>query len=391
MRTLFFFTILFFVEYGYGIQRNSVLHDTGNLTFELTKEKIIIPVQISGKTYRFLVDTGGVFEISEALQNKFNFNQKAATTIVDINRNEIDIKTVVVPEIKLGNWSFKNRKAIVSDLHHKYPYSCFELDGMIGRDFFVDVILHFDYASNTFRLSENIEAIETDIYNKTKLKLSRRGLPNIKLKINGKSKYIEFDSGSGDFYSPKTSDVENRLNTAPDGDILKFSGEFSFGVTMDNIQNTNRYLEKMESFQIANTTFTNFYSQFSKVSAPRIGAEILKYGKVTLDYKNGWFYYQSYSKNQVLRPYESFGFDIAIENGYYKVKYILEGSDADKLGLRPGYKIIKINNVATQNISNDCDGYLYGYAFKNSENINVTFLNDKRKEKTIALSLKTYN
>lgn len=48
------------------------LEDSGNIPFELTKEKIIIPVQIGGRTYRFLVDTGGIFEISEELQNQFD-------------------------------------------------------------------------------------------------------------------------------------------------------------------------------------------------------------------------------------------------------------------------------------------------------------------------------
>lgn len=104
-------------------QRVASLNDTGNIPFELLKEKIIIPVQIKGKTYRFLVDTGGIFEISEDLQKKFGFNQTTSTTITDINKIEVELKTVIVPEIKLGNWTFKSRKAIVSNLHSRYPYS----------------------------------------------------------------------------------------------------------------------------------------------------------------------------------------------------------------------------------------------------------------------------
>ena len=149
-------------------------------------------------------------------------------------------------------------------------------------------------------------------------------------------------------------------------------------------------MEKIERFQIANTTYNSFYSQFSKVSAPRIGAGILKYGKVTLDYKNGWFYYDPYSEKQSFKPYKTFGFDIAIENGTYIVKYILKDSEADKQGLESGDMILMIDDFLTTNISEDCYGYLNGYEFKNKEKIKVKYLNNQGTEKIIDLSFKTY-
>jgi predicted aspartyl protease len=364
--------------------------DSGIIPLELIKEKIIIPVELNGKMYKFLIDTGGILEISENLQNEFNFKETESTTIVGINRKEIEIKTVNVPEIKLGNWTFKNRKAIVSNLHSKYPYSCFELDGMIGRDFFEKVILQFDNASNTFRITENSNAIKVIKNHRTKLKVSKRGLPNVKLKINDKNEYIEFDSGSGDFYSPKTSDVERKMKNDGLNKILSFYGEFSFGITMDNINHTYRYMQKVERFQIANTTFSNFYSQFSKVSAPRIGAGILKYGKVTLDFKNGWFYYEPYSESQRFKPLKTFGFDIKIEKGMYIVKYILKGSQAEKKGLEPENRILMINDYSTTNISEDCFGYLNGYEFKKKEKIKIKYLNSQGIEKSINLNKKTF-
>ncbi|MAK35831.1 MAG: hypothetical protein CMC15_06615 [Flavobacteriaceae bacterium] len=390
MKSIIVFLVLFVRMYPTYYIENSELKDSGNVPFEYIKEKIIVPVQINGKTYKFLLDTGGIFEISEDLQNEFNFNGVNSTTIVDINRKEIELSTVLVPEINIGNWHFKNRKAIVSDLPNKYPYSCFKLDGMIGRDFFDNVLLHFDLASNVFRLTQDTEAIQLDKLNRTKLKLSKRGLPDIKISINCKTEYIEFDSGSGDFYSPKTADVERKLKKGTNTDILEFQGKFSFGVTMDDIKIANRYIEKVSSFKIANASFQDFYSDFSKVSAARIGAGILKYGKVSLDYKNGWFYYEPYSKNKNFEPLKTFGFDIAIQNGAYNVKYILKDSAADKSGLHPGNTILKIDATPTQNIQEDCEGYLNGYAFKDKEKINLTFINSQGIEKNIQLTNNVY-
>lgn len=275
-------------------------------------------------------------------------------------------------------------------MHHTYPYSCFQLDGMIGRDFFDDVILHFDYASKTFRLTKKSDVIPIESANKAKLKLSHRGLPTIKLKINTKSQYIEFDSGSGDFYSPKTGDVEKAITKDPQKEVLKFQGKFSFGVTMDNVEPSYRYMEKIESFQLATTTFSNFYSQFSKISAPRIGAAILKYGKVTLDFKNSAFYYEPYAKTPAITPFETFGFDIAIEDGNYIAKYVLIDSEAYTAGIRSGNTIVRIDNMTTQNVSEDCEGYLYGYPFKKKPAIQVTYLDNLQKEVTVTLHKKTY-
>lgn len=365
-------------------------NDTGDISFELLKDKIIVPVQLQGKTYQFLVDTGGIFEISERIQKEFNFVEAESTTIIDINKTTIEIKTVMVPQIQLGNWTFANRKAIVSDLTEKYPYSCFQLDGMIGRDFFDEVLLHFDYATKTFRLTENDSALELDNEHRTKMKLSRRGLPDIKMKINGKNQFVEFDSGSGDLYSPKSSDVSKRKNKVYRNEILEFHGKFSFGVTMDHIQPTSRFRKKIESLQIATVHFTNFYSNFSKASAARIGARIVKYGTVTVDYKNGWFYYQPYTQKQVIEPFISFGFDVAINDGFYKVKYILKGSEADRLGLEPGNSILMMNGTVTQNLKEDCNGYLYGYDYKKNNSIVLTFLNNQQQEKKIKLSSQQY-
>tara|TARA_R110002073_G_scaffold335708_1_gene528587 strand:+ start:63 stop:1238 length:1176 start_codon:yes stop_codon:yes gene_type:complete len=390
MKLAYFFIALIAVSLKSIGQESTIYNDSGNLPLELIKEKIIIPVELNGNTFRFLVDTGGILEISENLQKEFNFKQTESTTIVGINRKEIEIKTVNVPEIKLGNWTFRNKKAIVSDLHSKYPYSCFELDGMIGRDFFDNIILQLDNASKTFRLTENSNDIKLNKDHRTKLKISKRGLPVVKLRINGKNEHIEFDSGSGDFYSPKTSDVEKKMKKDFQNEVLSFYGEFSFGITMDNINLTNRYMQKIERFQIANNTFNNFYSDFSKVSAPRIGAGILKYGKVTLDFKNGWFYYEPYSEIQSFEPFITFGFDIKIENGNYVVKYILKDSEAEKQGLEAGNKILMIDDFLTINISEDCYGYLNGYEFEKKEKIKIKYLNNQGNEKTIDLNYKTF-
>ena len=68
MKLTYFFIVLITVSLKSIGQESSRFSDSGNLPLELIKEKIVIPVEINGKTFRFLVDTGGILEISENLQ-----------------------------------------------------------------------------------------------------------------------------------------------------------------------------------------------------------------------------------------------------------------------------------------------------------------------------------
>lgn len=110
-------------------------------------------------------------------------------------------------------------------------------------------------------------------------------------------------------------------------------------------------MEKVETFQISNANFSNFYSHFSKSSAPRIGAAILRHGTVTLDYKSGWFYYTPYAETPSIEAFKTFGFDVAVKDNAYVAKYVLKGSETDKGGLRSGYKILMVDDMATTQIS----------------------------------------
>ena len=158
-------TILLFLALGLPLlpqinEEHPGHHDTGNIPFEFIKNKVIISEEIEGTSYKFLLDTGGVFEISQELQNKMQFEEDGEANISDINKQKVNLEMVLVPQIKIGKWKFINRTAIVTDMTDKFPYSCFGLDGMIGRDFFGRALLHLDASKKICRLTQNPAALK---------------------------------------------------------------------------------------------------------------------------------------------------------------------------------------------------------------------------------------
>ena len=196
---------------------------------------------------------------------------------------------------------------------------------------------------------------------------------------------MEFDSGSGDFFSYKTKDVR-RLKVKSKTDKLKYKGIFSFGVSSANhIKSTTRYRAKVYDLKLGGTSFNNFYSDLSKPTEPRIGASILYHGKVTVDYKNLAFYFEPYPQKDKQSVLKSFGFDIVYLNGEYLIKWVIKGSEAAKKGLKYGLKIKSINGEAIGETTDICEGYLNGYAFQKKEKVELEFFDKKGRLQRVIL------
>lgn len=382
--------LVWFCQLGVNLdaqEETTLLQDTGEIPFEFVKNKIIIPVSIDGSTYQFILDTGGVLGVSNKVKNAKQLAEIDKLTVSDINKNKIAISTVLVPQISIGNWTFTAKKAFIDDLTEKYPSSCYETDGMIGRDFFEDAILQFDYSRKVLRLSKNRNAFKLDENKRTPLKVAENGLPKVALKINQKEEFLVFDSGSADFFSYKTATAKKTKRKNKQEKLI-FEGIFSYGITMDNPKIDKRYRLKVDQLDIAGTTFENFYTDFSKATQSRIGAAILYHGVVTIDYKQKWFYFEPFSGKEKATFLEIFEFDMAKIGTDYIVKWVLKNSSAEKAGLQSGDRIISINGKA---LEEDCEGYLNGYSFYALKKVDLEIQDKEGKTRLISLEKQRFN
>lgn len=371
-----------FTSYSSALDLNII--DTGEVPFELIKGAIVVPVKIDNSLYRFVLDTGGYLTVSEQLKNEHSLEVVSSIEVSDINRNVREFSMVAIPKMSIGNWDLSNRESILSDSYKVYPTSCFELDGMIGRDLLKDVFLLIDYSTKMLRITNQSNLLSMDKVFSTKMKISKRGLPSVKMEINGKKQFIEFDSGSRDWFSYKTADLSAKSKRA-NKDIQHYKGVFSFGVSGKDYTPENRYRRKMDKVKIGGVVFENSYSDLSKKTAPRIGAGLLRYGVVLVDYINNYFYYKGFEDKAVKIDLSHHGFAIAKVEGKYIIKWVLKDSEASEKGLSFGDEIITINGSSIEELNDECYNYINDYPMLDEEKLLLKILkpNGVREEVVI--------
>lgn len=367
------------------------------IEFEWVRGLIFIPVQIDGKKYRFILDTGGSLSISTAIQEQFSFEQVAVAKVVGINRLSKRVPYVKVPSVRLGSLEFSNYNAIVSD-YSRYPFTCLAADGIIGRDFLKDLILELNLPEKKIKLSDNPEKLNPPKKGEIPVKIQRKtSLPYLKVDVEPFGKeWVIFDSGSDDLFSFKTKTIEqlrqkSKFKQQPVETYFGVTSLGSSGVIPKPMAAYTTYIEKL---QLGDAVLEGFYADLSKRSRSRIGTGLMKYGIITVDYQKKKFYFQpreSIQKAMAMKG--SMGFSPRYEDGAYIVSALQVGSEAEKKGLKLGDTILQLNQFnlrdKNENVAKHCQLYLKGYGWEENETTKLTFLSEG-KEKTITLKTVKY-
>src|SRR5690554_1593484 len=125
------------------------------IDFELVENKIIVPVVIEGKTYRFLLDTGAPNIISEKLHKKLNSEVLLETLISDANNNIDTMKVVSLHKLTIGKLTFENTTSLVFDLDNHPIMSCFDIDGFIGSNLFKNTAIKVSLKDKKLSITDN--------------------------------------------------------------------------------------------------------------------------------------------------------------------------------------------------------------------------------------------
>jgi hypothetical protein len=164
--------------------------------------------------------------------------------------------------------------------------------------------------------------------------------------LNGKKAYTLFDTGDGNFFvlSNQKFTKWNKKDRLQASILDKTTGVEGGGFAGYENEGT-KYLLKTDDFQLADFNFQNLYFTLTSDNSSRIGADILNYGNVILDFKKHQFTFipKGLGANVVIpetkRPSHSF---ITKDNSV-KVGLIWESSNAYKAGLRKGFVLKQIN------------------------------------------------
>lgn len=366
---------------------------TDTIPFEFVKNKVIIPVFLHGKTRRFILDTAAPCLISKELQAECQFPVLKKELIADINSRLDSTSYVQISSLKIGKIAFENSVGMLADINASLLF-CFSVEGIIGSNLLKNSILHIDYSRKEIILTNQLAVLGLSA-NAINMSLDeRQGSPIIQISPFPKAKEQVFiDTGDDGFYSMsfRSFDFFMEKTNLSNYVVSKTKGAGTSGL-YGLEQDTSKHLLQLDSFKISDLYFSGVNAMTQPNPNSRIGAELLKYGTLTLDYLHQKFYFQGFAKENTVRFQSensaNLGFSLKNEGNTLKVGAVWEESDAFYKGLKVDWTVEKIGDYEVKG-KTICNLLLdLPTLFEGKEEVTFVFSSPQRERKTIIIRLK---
>lgn len=345
-------TFAFFLIFPFGVNCQRVKLNKGkpssrkynaSVKYRDVRGKIIIPVEIEGVTYSFLFDTGAPNLITKELSEKVNSKPLNLITVRDANDSSRELEVISIPFITIGSAKFEDTPTIVNDENSNFILRCFQVDGIIGSNMVRKSVVHIDSESQILSISNDPKDFSVSDLEAIELSLSEgQSSPYmwIRLKGDGNAReYVLFDTGMQGFYDMSLDNYDKLQELGAFDESESGKGAKSVGL-FNNSESRRHYRVTIPQIDVGSFEFHNVKTVTMSADRSRIGSEILKYGKVTIDYKNSKLYFEPVVELRDLAE-KSLGFSPTIRDGEVIVGIVWSEEFPEKLNY--GDKILSVN------------------------------------------------
>ncbi len=311
-----------------------------SIDVEVINGLIIIPVELRGKTYHFLFDTGAPNSISLEIQNDLNYKTVSKGHIIDTDRNRAKVKYIEIDSLILGKVAFYDQTAFVGDFTQNPLFKCLNIDGIVGSNLMRFCNWKIDYESKKILLTSEL-LDENDAYSKIPFTTDNQYNVLIDLNIAGINiKNITVDYGSNGSLSLPSKVFSELINNRVTGNPYREIGVSQAGIIGDIVE-MNREIYYTDTLWLKKEFAVNVLLQSE--GSGLLGSKVLSNWVVGIDWSNQLLYLME--KREVpTSGTHGFGIGYSNEIGIYVQSVIMDGP-AYKIGLQPGMKILKINNT----------------------------------------------
>ncbi|NAS31486.1 hypothetical protein GTQ40_10920 [Flavobacteriaceae bacterium R38] len=359
------------------------------IDYELINNKIIIPVTIEGKTYRFLLDTGAPNLIRSSLKNIIKTSEVKEITIKDANNKTGDLGITTIPAIEIGGVVFENTTTLVHNIkENDLLFGCLNVDGIIGSNMLQYSIIQILPKERKIKITDTKNKLNLNKKNTLKLKLiGNQASPYIWVNLNGEQKSREqvlFDTGMSGFYD-LSKEHHNKYFKENNIYTVLAEGEGTSSISFfGNADETIQYRIQIPEIKIGNALLQNATIQTTDDNNSRIGAELLEYGSVTIDFKKRKFYFDPFQKSINIKE-KLLGFSPTVIDNKLVIGIVWDNELKTKIS--HGDEIIKINGKDIQSIE-VCDFITKASIFDTSDSFEIVLKDKEEKLKTIHIEKK---
>lgn len=321
------------------------------LPFHYQNDLPFIEVKIKGKIYNFLFDSGAPTVISNAIYNELGLKSSFESEVGDSQKSVQKQIFTVLPELSLGNITFKNISAVVVDLTSP-EFKCLQIDGIIGSNQMALLYWKINYLENSMLASKDLQSlINDDTFSKIPFKSNKQKTPFIKSKIENKDISMELDTGSSGKLQINSSEFAIEKNVSKDRYLIS-SGINSIGLYGPaNVK--DEYTFKINKFSLAELEFENKIFETGDLNL--IGNKFLKDYEFILDWNKNNLYLKPIQQSET--GYKSFGFSYRFIENKAVISSIIKEKN---IPLEMYDEILSINGVSLENLDNEqsCNYYL---------------------------------
>ena len=354
------------------------------ISYESVYDKVVIPVAINGKEFRFLLDTGAPNVISKKVLEELNLVNTKKINVSDANNLEQSMQAVEIPKIKIGNLTFENQVALVYDLENHNILSCFKIDGFVGSNLLKKSILKISKADQKIIITDQIKKLNPS-KKPTKIKIiGNQKSPYIEFRFTGKNKEIVadmvlIDTGMDGFYEMSNRAYKIFEEYKVFEVIARANGVNSLGLFGAG-NPTPQNLLKVETAVLNSTKIKNLIINTTDDNNSRIGLDFLNYGDLIIDFKNKKAYFESedtITLESLVPKYATI-----VQDNKYVVGLVWDEELAKQMSF--GDEIISIDSYKINEMS-FCEILKLKKEWKNKTNYSLTIKNKENKITTITI------
>jgi Aspartyl protease len=355
------------------------------IPFEYVRNKMIVQVKINGQSKRFIFDTGATLIISDQIQEEMRNPFLGKNLQIDATQRQKQISVVNVKEFNLGNLTFQNIPSVVTEIKSTNFLTCFNYDGFIGSNVLRNCIVQIDVDKKHIILTNNINKLNIQNAYKNNLTLDNQSNPFVELNLNNKIKFTAlFDSGADDFITISSKINQKALNKGYSKVLNQGYGIGAVGMHgLGDAENKSRTL--CSNIKFGNTEITDFITEVSTKSYNAVGMQLADYGTITIDYINKQFYFEAKKQSQLYKHQKTIGFSFQPEDTYYSIGNVWSGTQSEKIGLKSGFQILKLDDIDISKRTPELDCSLFLSRPLSNGKIKITYKDDKEQIKVAEL------
>jgi hypothetical protein len=274
------------------------------IPYEFVNGRIYLAPEINGIRRRFLFDTGAPTQITSELFGELKPEIINHTEITDAAGNKNSLNIVSLKRIGIESLLFDAIPALVTG---SQLYKCLNIDGVIGSNLLRNSVIQILPARHILILTDDEKKLTINQRNQTKMMTGEpQSYPFFLIQLSNENTLkVGFDTGADNLLRLTEKDAKQLQKSHV---YTKLSA--GYGASHRSLLGLQApdsiYRLRMLPINLAGCTFNNIITETSKSNNSRIGAKLLDYGSVTMDFIHHVFYFdplkESNDMNEMLWP-----------------------------------------------------------------------------------------